>query len=48
MIEIKLGKDRTITHKVTEVTGDNVQELVREYHYKQDLLSNNGIIKLEV
>jgi len=34
MIEIKLGKDRTITHKVTPVTKENVKQLVKEYNYK--------------
>lgn len=34
MIEIKLGKGRTITHKVTTVTKDNVEQLVNIYKYK--------------
>ena len=34
MIKIKLGKNRTVTHKVTTVTKDNVRELVKEYNYK--------------
>ena len=34
MIEIKLGKDRKINHKVTTVTKDNVEELIAEYNYK--------------
>jgi hypothetical protein len=34
MIEIKLGKDRAITHKVISVTKNNVHELVKEYQYK--------------
>ena len=48
MIEIKLGKDRTITHKVTTVTKDNVEELVKEYNYKADVLSANGVKKLSI
>lgn len=48
MIEIKLGKDREITHKVTTVTKDNVEELVAEYNYKADVLSNRGIKKLSI
>lgn len=34
MIKIKLGKNRTVTHKITTVTKDNVRELVKEYNYK--------------
>jgi hypothetical protein len=48
MIEIKLGKDRTVTHKVTTVTKDNVKELVKEYNYKADVLSANGVQKLSI
>ena len=48
MIEVKLGKDRTITHKVTTVTKNNVKELVKEYNYKADVLSNNGVKKLSI
>ena len=48
MIEIKLGKDRTITHKVTTVTKDNVEELVKEYNYKANVLSANGVKKLSI
>lgn len=56
MIEIKLGENRTVTHKVTTVTKDNVNELVKEYNYKtekknhvkEDLLSNNGVARLVV
>lgn len=48
MIEIKLGKDRTVTHKVTTVTKDNVKELVKEYNYKANVLSNNGVKKLSI
>lgn len=34
MIKIKLGKNRTVTHKVTTVTKNNIKELVKEYNYK--------------
>ena len=50
MIEIKLDPNRKIIHKVTSVTGDNVEELVAEYQngVKQDVLSNQGIVKLSI
>ena len=48
VIEVKLGKNRTITHKVTTVTKNNVKELVKEYNYKADVLSNNGVKKLSI
>ena len=34
MIKIKLGKNRTVTHKFTTVTKDNVKQLIKEYNYK--------------
>jgi hypothetical protein len=39
---------KRISFESTWITKDNVDELVKEYKYKQDLLSNNGITKLEV
>jgi predicted glycosyltransferase len=48
MIKIKLGENRTVTHKVTSVTKDNVKELVREYNQKADVLSNQGVKKLSI
>jgi len=34
VIKIKLGEGRKITHKVTTVTKDNVEVLIKEYNYK--------------